>query len=88
MKILKNCGFNGTFPFTFNLPEKVKIAINTKVIDKDAADAVEAVLLFSMVPIKVPETAGSVGYERNVVATTQNALLKYLHNRPCNDAEI
>ena len=88
MKILKNCGFNGTFPFTFNLPEKVKIAINTKVIDKDAADAVEAGLLFSMVPIKVPETAGSVGYRRNVVATTQNALLKYLHNRPCNDAEM
>jgi hypothetical protein len=41
-----------------------------------------------MVPIKVPETAGSVGYERNVVATTQNALLKYLHNRPGNDAEM
>ena len=77
MKIMGNCAFNGTFPFTFNLPDIVKNAIQITDADTDALAAIKKGLLFNIFPIKVAET----GNGRTVESTAQQALLDYLTDR-------
>ena len=60
MKPLSNCAYNGTFPFTFNLPEVVKNAIDISDVDSDALATVKAGLLFRIFPLKNSGGKGQV----------------------------
>jgi len=75
-----NCGVNGIFPCTFNLPLIIQsaIAVSPQLEDKYFAKAaIEQGLLFNMFPMKVPET----GKGRTVDGTTGDSLRHFFSDR-------
>jgi Protein kinase domain len=74
--IIINCGVNGIFTCTFNLPSIVQnaIAVSPQLEDKCFAKAViDRGLLFSMFPVKAPET----GKGRTVDGTIGDSLRQF-----------
>jgi hypothetical protein len=78
--VILNCGVNGVFPCTFNLPGIIKDAINSTPTEEELSSAVVAIekgLLFTMCPTKVPET----GRGRTVQIITGESLKDYFSPR-------